>query len=83
MAKIQNVTKLFVIKKSSSVWEKDGKTGTNLKFIVLQGDNAETFSCSEDVFKVVEEYKEYHFVTEFNSDYKSFRIVGLIDNKNK
>lgn len=81
MAKIQNVTKLFVVKKVSSVWERDGKSGKSFKMIVLQGDNSETLNCSEEVFNLVEEFKEYHFVTDFNTDYKSLRIVGVIDNK--
>lgn len=81
MAKIQNVTKLVVIKKISNSWEKDGKSGKNFKLIVLQGDNSETFSCTEDVLNSVEEFKEYDFVTVYNKDYESFRIVGLIDNK--
>ena len=31
--------------------------------------------------KTIEEYKEYNFTTEFNTDYKTFRIVGVLDNK--
>lgn len=80
MAKIQNVTKLVVIKKIANSWEKDGKSGKSFKLIVLQGDNSETLSCTEEVLNLVEEYKEYHFVTDYNTDYKSLRIVGLIDN---
>ena len=37
MAKIQNVTKLVVIKKIANSWEKDGKAGKSFKLIVLQG----------------------------------------------
>lgn len=81
MAKIQNVTKLVVIKKIANSWEKDGKAGKSFKLIVLQGDNSETLSCTEDVLNSVEEFKEYHFVTDYNTDYKSLRIVGVIDNK--
>ena len=81
MSKIANVTKLLVIKKVSNTWEKDGKTGESHKLVVLQGDNAETLPCAKDVLPLVEDYKEYNFITEFNTDYKTLRIIGVLDNK--
>lgn len=81
MGKIQNVTNLMTIKKVCNTWTKDGKTNESCKLIVLQDDTSETLNCTKEVLSAVEEFKEYHFVTEFNTDYKSLRIVGVIDNK--
>ena len=56
---------------------RDGKT-TYYRIAILQGMETGKLGCPEDVYNKIEKGKEYTFITQFNDEYKSFRITGLI-----
>lgn len=77
--KIKSTTKFMVIKKTFT--KSNGKEYK--KLVVLQDDTALTLGCDDVTWSMVAEYNDYTFVTEYNAEYKSFRIVGVIDTKSK
>ena len=74
--KLESTMKAEVIAKSSDK-SKDGQT-TYYRLTILQGSESGKLSCAQDVYDKVENRKEYTFITQFNDEYKSFRITGLI-----
>ena len=76
--KIKNVTeKLFIVTKKETV----GKNDPNAKFyklgVMTESDELGEVSCGKDIFDLVEKGKEYVFAVEFNTEYKSYKIIGL------
>lgn len=60
----------------STTQSKDGQT-TYYKLTILQGAESGMLSCPEEVYKKVDDRKEYIFNTQYNDEYKSFRITGV------
>ncbi len=73
--KLESTMKAEVLVKSTTQ-SKDGQT-TYYKLTVLQGAESGMLSCPEDVYNKVSDRKEYIFDTQYNDEYKSFRIVGV------
>lgn len=55
---------------------KDGQT-TYYRVTILQGMESGMLSVPEDTYKLITPDKEFVFNTEYNSEYKSFRITGI------
>ena len=75
--KLESTMKAEVIAKSSDK-SKDGQT-TYYRLTILQGSESGKLSCAQDVYDKVENRKEYAFITQFNDEYKSFRIIGMVN----
>lgn len=73
--KIVSSCKMEIMNKGTET-SKDGKT-TYYRLAVLQGMEAGKLGCSEDVYNHVRKGEEYIFRTEYNDEYKSFRITGV------
>jgi hypothetical protein len=55
----------------------DGKsTYYDIGVTVLSTGEAGTFSCTEELYALVDLLKEYQFIAQYNSDYKTFRLIG-------
>ena len=74
--KINNATRLKVVAK----FKQPSKDGTQHypKISVLSGYEAGTLGCSEEVFEAVAENVTYDFATTFDTEYKSFKLTGVI-----
>jgi hypothetical protein len=72
--KLESTMKAEVLVKSTTQ-SKDGQT-TYYKLTILQGAESGMLSCPEDVYNKVSDRKEYIFDTQYNDEYKSFRILG-------
>ena len=57
---------------------KDGKT-TYYRLLVMQGMEAGKLGCPEDVYNLVKEGDTCTLNTQFNDEYKSFRIIGMVN----
>ena len=73
--KLDSTMKAEVLVKSTTK-SKDGQT-TYFKLTILQGAESGMLSCPEEVYNKVTDRKEYIFDTQFNDEYKSFRITGV------
>ena len=73
--RLQNKTQLTVIAKGTQQ-SRDGKN-TYYRATVLQGMESGMLSCSQEVYDLLDVGKEYTLATEYNSEYKSYRIVGV------
>jgi hypothetical protein len=45
---------------------------------IIQGDELGELSCNENVFNAVERGNGYSFAYTFNTEFKSFQLVGAI-----
>lgn len=72
--KLDSTMKAEVLVKSTTQ-SKDGQT-TYYKLTILQGAESGMLNCPEEVYNKVENRKEYIFNTQYNDEYKSFRITG-------
>ena len=74
--KINNATRLKVVAK----FKQPSKDGTQQypKISVLSGYEAGTLGCVEDVFEAVTENATYDFATIYDTEYKSFKLAGVI-----
>lgn len=75
--KFQNTTKLLVLAKVESQGIKDS-TKTYYSLTVMQDTDAGSISCPKEVFDVAVEGQINTFLTEFNQNYNSFRITGIV-----
>lgn len=75
--KFQNTTKLLVLAKVESQGIKDS-TKTFYSLTVMQDTDAGSISCPKEVFDVAVEGQINTFLTEFNQNYNSFRITGIV-----
>ena len=75
--KIQNTTKLLVLAKNAKEGIKD-PTKTYYSLVVMQDTDAGSLNCSEEIYNSVEENKINTFITEYNQQYDSFRIIGIV-----
>lgn len=77
--KIKNVTEkmLIVTKKITSA-----KDNPDLKYfklgVMTEDDELGEVSCGKEIFELVEKGKEYSFSVVFDTQYKSYKIVGLV-----
>lgn len=75
--KLNGLMKVDVIGKGTEE-SKDGRT-TYYRLLVKQGMEAGKLGCTEDVYNLIKEGETYTFSTQFNDEYKSFRVTGLVD----
>ena len=73
---IKGTSNMKVIAKTTTS-SKDGKN-TYFKLGIMVGSECGMISCSEDIYKQVEEGKSYTFETAYNDQYKSFRLSELL-----
>lgn len=72
--KLESTMQAEIIAKSTDK-SKDGQT-TYYRLTILQGSESGKLGCPEEIYNKVENRKEYIFNTQYNDEYKSFRIVG-------
>lgn len=75
--KLDSTMRAEVLVKSTTK-SKDGQT-TYYKLTILQGAESGMLNCPEEVYNKVADRKEYIFNTQFNDEYKSFRITGVTE----
>lgn len=75
--KLNGTMTVKVIGKGTDL-SKDEKT-IYYRLLVMQGMEAGKLGCPEDVYNLVKENETYTFNTQFNDEYKSFRIIGLVN----
>lgn len=87
MAGLKSVTGNYIVgKKIDSFYEsKDGKEPIpKRQLILLSEDGAFQVTCTEEVLKQVEEYKQYSFVVDNDVANRKTKLVGVLfeDKKN-
>ena len=75
--KLNGTMKVKVIGKGTEQ-SKDGKT-TYYRLLVMQDMEAGKLGCPEDVYNLVKEGETFTLNTQFNDEYKSFRIIGMVN----
>lgn len=55
----------------------DGKTDYFDLGVVSRTGEAGTFGCTKEVYEDIALMKEYCFVAQFNTEYKTFRIISV------
>lgn len=80
--KIANTTKLLVLAKNEKQGIKD-PTKTYYSLVIMQDADAGSISCPKEVYDVAVEGQINTFVTEFNQQYDSFRITGIVSKDSK
>lgn len=75
--KMQNTTKLLVLAKNEKQGIKD-PTKTYYSLVVMQDADAGSINCPKEVYDVSKEGEVNTFITEYNQQYESFRIVGIV-----
>ncbi len=74
--KITMKTELLVLAKCEPKLSKDGQT-TYYKLSVMQGEEVGQVNCPESVYVSVSTGKPEVFNVEYNSEYKSLRLLGI------
>lgn len=75
--KLDCTLKTEVIGKSKDV-SKDGRT-TYYRLTLMQDPEAGKLSCSEEIYDMVQKGSTYTFKAQFNDEYKSFRLIDIVD----
>lgn len=75
--KITSTTMPIQVLAKQATKSKDGQS-TYYKLTVLQGAEAGQLSCSESVFNSVKEGEKTAFAVEYNSEYKSLKLVSVV-----
>lgn len=74
--KISMKSELLVLAKCAPTHSKDGQN-TYYKLTVLQGQEAGQVSCPLEVYNSIKEGGKMLFNMEYNSEYKSLRLLGI------
>lgn len=49
------------------------------RLLVMQGMEAGKLGCPDDVYNLIKEGETYTLNTQFNDEYKSFRVIGIVN----
>lgn len=75
--KISNSTRVKVLAKSSRT-SNDGKT--YYQIAIMNGAEAGNLPCTEEVYNEVSEMCDYSLETVYDTDYKYFRAIHVLQN---
>ncbi|MDE7321783.1 MAG: hypothetical protein K2N73_03475 [Lachnospiraceae bacterium] len=79
--KLALTTELQILAKCEPTKSKDGQS-TYYKLTVLQGAEAGQVNCPEAVYNTVKAGDKAVFNMEYNSEYKSLRLLGIAQMSN-
>lgn len=76
--RINTTSKVLVIAKN----ERQGSNSKYYDVAVLVDGQAGNFSCSEDAYEMITVNAMNEVIWQYNTEYKSFRIVGIVPSDN-
>lgn len=74
--KITMKAEMHILAKCEPTKSRDGQS-TYYKLTVMQGQEAGQISCPEDVYNSIKSGEKAVFNLEYNSEYKSLRLLGI------
>ena len=74
--KLAMKSEMMVLAKCDPTKSRDGQS-TYYKLTVMQGQEAGQISCPEEVYNSIKTGEKAVFNLEYNSEYKSLRLLGI------
>lgn len=79
--KIESIINASVMGKQSKLTESTGRTSFSLA--IMQGGEAGSVSCTEDVYNLVKPFHSYNLIGVYDDKYNYMRVTGVVSGSEK